>query len=135
MTTFDAALRDVCRVRRERTSTPLQALVLLNGPQFVEASRALADRVLQQHQDDASSALTAMFRMLTSRLPREVELQELLSLFHAQQEYFRAHPADTEQYLQVGDYRATHDSDRPRLAALSIVANALFSYDEVQMMR
>src|SRR5271157_3358961 len=69
MTTLDAPSREACQVRRERTNTPLQALLLLNEPQFVEASRALAERTLREAGPTTDERLSYMFRLATSRLP------------------------------------------------------------------
>ena len=76
MMTLDASKRDVCRVRRERTATPLQTFVLMNSPQFVEAARVLAERMLfKKTAKTIESLLSDMFRSLTSRRPNERELQ------------------------------------------------------------
>ena len=69
MTTFDAPSREACTVRRERTNTPLQALLLMNEPQFVEASRALAERTLREGGPTTDDRLTYMFRLATARRP------------------------------------------------------------------
>ncbi|MCA9147524.1 MAG: DUF1553 domain-containing protein, partial [Planctomycetales bacterium] len=92
MTTFDAAKRDVCQVKREKTSSPLQAFVMLNGPQFVEASRQLAHRQLQQTPDKPEQAVLQMFRLLTSRSPSAQEQQILLKLYEANRDRFAAQP-------------------------------------------
>ncbi len=134
MTTFDAALRDVCRVRRESTSTPLQALVLWNSPQLVEASRALAQRIERRYPTDERAAVYDLFRMLTARAPAEAESEVLIQLWRKQEAYFREHPQQTDSYLTVGDFRADKMIDKFRLAALSTVANAFFSHHDVQWM-
>ncbi len=133
MMTLDAAKRDVCRVERERTSTPLQSLVMLNGPQFVEAARALATRLTLQHGDDLKATFTDMFRLLTSRPPTEKELQILTELYEQQLAYFNEDPERAAKYLTTGDHRADKKLDPARLAALSSVANALFSFHETVM--
>ncbi|MDA0808843.1 MAG: DUF1553 domain-containing protein [Planctomycetota bacterium] len=131
MMTLDASKRDVCRVRRERTSTPLETFVLMNGPQFVEAARVLSEAILKQHADDDRASLSEIFRTLTGRLPAEDEL-EILAELHAQQlEYFVSHAGQAAEYLKTGQRAADASLDANRLAALSTVANALFSFDEV----
>ena len=135
MMTLDAAKREVCRVRRERTSSPLQAFVLMNGPQFVEAARALSQRLLEKHGDDTAAMLDGMFRTLTSRMPRGDELQTLLDLMEQQQRAFEASPARAEEYLRVGDWKADAKVPPARLAAAASVANMLFSYDECVIRR
>jgi hypothetical protein len=131
MMTLDASKRDVCRVRRERTSTPLETFVLMNGPQFVEAARALSQSLMQQHGDDDGAALIELFRTLTGRRPAENELKILTDLHRQQHEYFVANPGNAAAYLKTGQQAADVKLDANRLAALSTVANALFSFDEV----
>ncbi|GAB5443256.1 MAG: DUF1553 domain-containing protein [Fuerstiella sp.] len=134
MMTLDASKREVCRVKRERTASPLQALVVMNGPQFVEASRALADRLLKDHADSTQMLLDRMFRMLTSRQPSERDSAILLKLWKQQHEHFQQQPDAAKQYLSVGEYSAEH-TDLPALAATANVANMLFAYDEAMMKR
>jgi hypothetical protein len=129
MMTLDASKRDVCRVRRERTASPLQALVLLNSPQFVEAARGLAARVLTQRGDDMDGALVDTFRWLTGHRPDEQQLQAVRALFSWQLNHFQNHSADRDAYLQIGRLRVADSIDRNRLAALATVANTLFNYD------
>ncbi|MCH2179161.1 MAG: DUF1553 domain-containing protein [Mariniblastus sp.] len=111
MMALDAAKRDVCRVKRERTSSPLQALAMLNGPQFVEAARALSYRLIEQHGDDHSEEVAVdMFRILTSRRPTEVEVTIIQKLFLSQLDYFKADPDAAREYLsqgKFGDYGAS----------------------------
>ncbi|MDE0864048.1 MAG: DUF1553 domain-containing protein [Rubripirellula sp.] len=111
MMALDAAKRDVCRVKRERTSSPLQALAMLNGPQFVEAGRALSQQLLTRHGNDAVDAITQdMFRMLTSRRPSEQEATVIRTLYRTQREHFLANPDAVLEYLsngQFGDYAKT----------------------------
>jgi hypothetical protein len=135
MMTLDAAKRDVCRVRRERTSTPLQALVLMNGPQFVEAARVLGQRLIQAHPDDMHAVLDEMFRVLTSRRPTEGETAVLKKLYQQQLGYFQEEAGRAAEYLKTGDAPVDQSLDAPRLAAAASVANALLSYDEAVMRR
>ena len=108
MMALDAAKRDVCRVKRERTSSPLQALAMLNGPQFVEAARALSHRLIEEHgEDDVESIVVDMFRTLTSRKPGPRELAVIADLFQSQLEYFQGNPEASRAYLangKFGDY-------------------------------
>lgn len=134
MMTLDASKRDVCRVKRERTASPLQALVVMNGPQFVEAARALADRLLQKHQSEIDAVLVDLFRTLTSRKPTDKDLAVLKRLWQQQQQHFQADPTAAEDYLSVGEYDG-QSSDRAALAATASVANTLFAYDECLMRR
>ena len=130
MMTLDASKRDVCRVRRERTSSPLQAFVLMNGPQFVEAARGLAQRLLQQHQQDSESLLIDLFRILTSRRPSGAELEVLHELYGQQLAYFRADEQRAVQYLKTGEHQRDQQLDLIQLAATSVVAGVLLNHDE-----
>lgn len=104
MMALDAAKRDVCRVKRERTSSPLQALAMLNGPQFVEAGRALSQRLIDEHGDDVDAIVGDMFRVLTSRRPSKQETQVIKTLYATQQKYFLSHPEAVREYLSIGQY-------------------------------
>ena len=131
MMTLDASKRDVCRVRRERTSTPLEAFVLMNGPQFVEAARVLSETILNEINEDHDAALVYLFRTLTGRRPDQSELTILSDLYSQQLEYFTSNSEKAAAYLKTGQRQANPKLDTNRLAALSTVANALFSFDEV----
>lgn len=134
MMTLDASKRDVCRVKRERTASPLQALVVMNGPQFVEASRMLADRLIEEHGPDDNAVLTDMFRLLTSQHPTETDRQVLLTLLNGQSRAFADDLDAVDAYLAVGEAAAAAD-DRVRLAAWTSVANTLLAFDECMMRR
>ncbi|MFK7768931.1 MAG: DUF1553 domain-containing protein [Mariniblastus sp.] len=137
MLTLDAAKRDVCQVKRERTSSPLAALVQLNNPQTVEASRKLAEKVMADHranEESKSKITTDIFRTLTSRFPTEKERGILESLFDSQLKYFEDNETATNAFLAVGDSKSTIDTPAA-LAAWSSVVNTLFSFDECVMKR
>ena len=125
----------MCRVKRERTSSPLQAFVLLNGPQFVEAARAFSQHLLKTHGDKTDAALDEMFRTLTSRKPSNDEAGVLRRLFAAQTKLFEANPKQAEQYLKTGDVAADASLSKTRLAAMTVVANTLMNFDESVMKR
>ncbi len=130
MRTLDASKRDVCRVKRERTSSPLQAFVLLNDPQVVEASRALGEKLIQKHGEKNEAALIELFRLLTSRKPKASEIKILQTLYEGQLKGFQADPKSRDQYLNVGEKKAPKGISLDRLAALATVANMLYSFDE-----
>ncbi len=130
MIALDASKRDVCRVKRERTASPLASLVLINGTQFVEAARATAVRVLQSQPENAESTLVEMFRLSTSRPPSDREIQIVRQLFERQLAYFQQHPEQRSQYLSTGEFQVPEAIDPSRLAAFSVVANMLFNLDE-----
>ena len=135
MMTLDAAKRDVCRVKRERTSSPLQAFVVLNGPQFVEAARAIAQKMLQQHSEDDELAIESLFRTLTSRKPSAAELRVLKQLHEQQREIFTDDPKRADAYLKSGDFAVAKGVEPVELAAMTVVANTLLSLDEGLMKR
>ncbi|MDG1894260.1 MAG: DUF1553 domain-containing protein [Fuerstiella sp.] len=134
MMTLDAAKRDVCRVKRERTSSPLQALVVMNGPQFVEAARMLADRLLQKHGNNDQVLLAGMFRLLTSRPPANGEASVLQRLLQDQRTHFRADAEAAAKYVAIGEAESV-SKDIANLAAWTTVANVLFVHDECMMRR
>ena len=129
MMVLDAAKRDVCRVARERTASPLEAFVLMNGPQYVEASRALAERLLTKHSTPDAS-LVDLFRTLTSRIPTKNERAVMQSLLKEQQAYFADDRERAANYLEVGERAVSESLDSVALASLTAVTNALFNYDE-----
>ncbi|MEZ6059501.1 MAG: DUF1553 domain-containing protein [Planctomycetaceae bacterium] len=134
MTTLDAAKREVCRMRRERTSSPLQSLVVINSPQFIEAARILADRLIRQHGNDEAAIVDDMFRRLTARHPDDTERDSLLALFEQQQRHFADNQDAAKAYLAVGEAVAQSE-DSVALAAWTSVANTLFAYDGCMMRR
>lgn len=129
MMAFDAVKRDVCAAKRETTSTPLQALVLLNGTQFIEAARHLAETAAQEHPDDLTGTLKEMFLRLASRLPDETELKILTRIHGEQKAHFEAHPEEAKIFLTQGHRKA--QAPTPGLAALTAVGQALLSLHEV----
>ena len=133
MMILDAAKRDVCIARRQTTASPLQALLLWNDPQYVEAARALAERVLKQDEASQAATLEILFRWLTSRRPHADELAVLASFHDEQRAYFRGAPENAEKLLSMGDQPRDPGVDPIELAALSAVAEMLLSYDETIM--
>ncbi len=129
MTVFDAPNRDVCTITRESTNTPLQALVLMNDPQFVEASRALAVR-MQREASQLEDQLMLAFRLVTSRKPSTSELSVLHSTYQRESQAFENDIDAAQELLQVGEY--PHPTDLPvaKTAALTIVANTLLCHDD-----
>ncbi|MEM1320528.1 MAG: PSD1 and planctomycete cytochrome C domain-containing protein [Bacteroidota bacterium] len=129
MMTFDAASRDFCMVKRQSTSTPLQALVLLNDPQIVEASRVLAYRAVDM-EERPEERIGAMFRLATSRHISELEGQRLLAYFNMEWERFKSQPKAAQELLSIGEYQQKELLSEPELAAYMLVANAIFNLDE-----
>lgn len=135
MLTLDAAKRDVCRVKRERTASPLQAFVMLNGPQFVESARGFAERLQARYRDDSRSALRHAFRRLTSRRPGEDELGVLEEMYRDQLEYFRNDSSRVDAFMEVGESKPAASLDGARVAATAVVINMLMNFDSCVIKR
>ncbi len=135
MLTFDATTREFCAVKRQTTATPLQALVLLNDPQFVEAARALAERAMKADCASLADRITFVVRALTGRRPSERELATLLSLYHEQHEEFRTGRADPRKLLAVGDAPLESGLDPAECAAMTVLSQAILNHDETIMNR
>lgn len=134
MMTFDASNREVCVVRRQSTMTPLQNLVLLNDPQFVEAARGLAESACLE-ATELEERLELAFRRLVTRKPSDCELAILLEMYQQQLQYFRENTELADKYLVVGDHRVDVALDRSEVSALSVVCQGLMSFDEFVMKR
>lgn len=128
MTTFDTGSRDICLVKRSETNTPLQALNLLNDPQFVEAARVLAQRVQREAGDRAGDQLRLAYRLVTGRRAEEAELRVLNSLYREELERYREQPDSAQALLTIGEF-PTNSTDVAHTAALTSVGNMLFSTD------
>lgn len=126
MSTFDAPSRESCIVNRERTNTPLQALLVLNDPQYVEAARALAQRTINEVGGDPAARVKHMFQICTSRQPTADELKRLVDGYKVDLESFRANPEAAKALAAEGDA-----DDLPKLAAWTLTANVLLNLDEV----
>jgi hypothetical protein len=127
--TFDVPKRVVCVARRDVTNTPLHAFVLLNGPQFVEAARVLAERLLVEHGGRGDEVVAAAFERLTSREPDAAERQILARMLAEQAEWYRGHPEDAARLLAVGQTPPREGLAAADVAAAAGVVNALMSYD------
>ena len=135
MLTFDATTREVCAVKRLPTATPLQALVLLNDPQYVEAARALAQRAVREGGSTCFDRATFIVRSLTGRRPADRELLALDALYREQYDEFRSGRADAQKLLAVGDAPRDPGVDPSELAALTVLAQAVMNHDETVMKR
>jgi len=131
MTTFDAPSREACQVRRERTNTPLQALLLMNEPQFVEAARALAERTLHEGGSAADDRLAYMFRLVTSRYPDAKDLAELSSALKDLTAHYTNQPGAAQQLIAAGETKPDPRRDRIELAAWTMIGNVILNLDEV----
>jgi hypothetical protein len=130
MLAFDAPTREVCTVTREVTNTPLQALVLLNDPQFVEASRAFAERILREAPDDPEAGVAFSFEAATGRLPGPDEAAILLRRYEEELAAYRADPDAALAYLGVGESQRDASLDPAQHAAWATVAALVLNLSE-----
>jgi hypothetical protein len=130
MDIFDGPTREVCVVRRDRTNTPLQALVTMNDPQFVEAARTLAQRALRASAGDVSAEFDFMTLRILARTLTERERKIVRSGYEDFLTHYRSDSAAAGRLLAVGESPVDQRLPAPELAALTMVANQLFSLDE-----
>lgn len=131
MNTFDAPSRESCIVRRERTNTPLQALLLLNDPQYVEAARGLAERTLSEGGDSIERRARFLFHTAACRQPSIDELADLVEAYQHELANYRSDGAAAEALLAAGGAPADAAVDRAELAAWTMAANVVLNLDEV----
>jgi hypothetical protein len=129
MTSFDAATRENCEVRASRTDTPLQALNLMDGEQFLEAARFLGQRMMKEGGSDADSRLRYGFRLALERFPSAAELDVLRRSLRFHMDYF-SNPQRAKEYLAVGDSPSDPKLNPTELAAYASVGSLLFNLDE-----
>jgi hypothetical protein len=135
MTLFDAPERNHGQVRRQRTSSPLQALVLLNDPQFVEAARKIGERMWRDAGPDRAAQITLAFRLLTGERPTSGELAVLESIYREQYEAFAVDPVAARRLLTTGDSPYDPAIEPASLAAAAMVASAIMNYDAAVIRR
>lgn len=124
---FDASNRDQCEVKRSRTNTPLQALVMMNDPTVMEASRVLAAKLLQE-KSSVKDKIFKAFRLIINRKPDEQELSILISYYGKQQKTLNKRKA--ERVLNVGEYPTPENLDKVTLAAMMEVVDAVYNLEE-----
>lgn len=129
MKTLDAPEREFCTIRRSRTNTPLQALLLMNAPQFVEASRHLGARMLAQ-ADTRTAQIEFGFRLVTSRRPSPSETGVLLDAYQQELDRLAAEPAAVDTILGVGASDQPSGQDRVSQAAMASIARILLNLNE-----
>jgi hypothetical protein len=153
MATFDAPNREVCTLRRTRTNTPLQALVTLNDPVYIEAAEALAQRMIADGGSDPPDRARLGFRICLARPPHDAELQRLVQLYERSRANFSERPEEAKKLLSgdtngdknggkmvdkkvpVKDGLPVKDADVIELAAWTVVGNVLLNLDETLMKR
>jgi mono/diheme cytochrome c family protein len=130
MLVFDAPFRETCVVRRARTSTPLQALNLMNDPTYVEAARALAQRMMLEGGASSEGRIALGFRLVAARSPWPSELEVLTISFRHMLADFHGDPTAADELLRIGESVSDPCLDRGELAAYTTVASTLLNLDE-----
>jgi hypothetical protein len=131
MNTFDAPSRESCTVRRERTNTPLQALLLLNDPQYVEAARGLALRTMKEGGATEAARAAFLFQTATCRPPSIEELTELVEAYRDELTHYRSDTDAAKKLTSGGTMPLDEKLERPELAAWMMTANVVLNLDEV----
>lgn len=127
MATFDAPSRSYCVVRRQKTNTPLQSLVTLNDPTFVEAARVLGEQITKEN--DTRAGIVAAYRRLTGRTPDAKEIDLLLELQRVEYTKFRDNPNKAKGWLTTGQYAVDRKLDTSLVAANTVVASTIMNSD------
>ncbi|MFB3922122.1 MAG: DUF1553 domain-containing protein [Terriglobia bacterium] len=130
LVTFDAPDREKCTARRAVTNTPLQALVLMNDPTYIEAARALAERTLEGAGRNSAQRINYAFRLATSRNPAPQELSILRQLAWRELAHYRRDKEAAAKLLGVGESTYDRKLDPSELAAWTTVASAILNLDE-----
>lgn len=134
MSVFDAPTREFCKSRRERSATPLQALVLLNDPQFLESARVLAEKLVRGYPQDDAARVDEAFRLLTSRHPDAEATAVLVGLIEEARHQFQANRQAAEDLRRKnGEASVDADLDAVEVAATTMLTRALLAYDECVM--
>ena len=131
MNILDAPSREACTIRRERTNTPMQALMLMNDPQFFEAARAFAERAIKEGGETPEARIAYLFETATARLPKPVEAELLLKTFQAHYQELKADPEAAKALITVGESAPDETLDAVEVAAWTMIANLILNLDEV----
>ncbi len=135
MINFDATSREICTIRRNTTSTPLQALTLLNDPQFVEASRVLSEKVQKEFPDSVTQQIVSAFRRSTGLKPNTAQLTVLQDQYEQSLRQFEREPLLSDSILSVGERPFDTVLSKEKTAALALVVSTIFNFDESYMKR
>jgi hypothetical protein len=130
MDAFDAPTRDTACTRRQRTDTPLQALVTMNDPQWVEASRALAERLIKQGGKEPAQRIQYLSELVLSHDPSPQMASVLQQSLRQMQEHYAADPAAARDLIGVGEKAHDRAIPAPELAAWTMVVSEVLNLDE-----
>ena len=131
MNILDAPSREACTIRRERTNTPMQALMLMNDPQFFEAARVFAERAIRLGGQTPEERIAYMFEMATAREPKSSEAKLLLDTMQVHAEEFKADPEAAKELITVGESKPDEKLDAVEVATWTMIANLILNLDEV----
>ena len=126
---FDASNRDQCEVRRLNTNTPLQALVMMNDPTVLEASRVLAAKLMNEN-NSVDQKIELAFRVIVCRKPTEKELSILKSYWNDELNNFKGDNQKAEKILGVGEYPMPEHADKIMLASMMQVITTIYNLEE-----
>ena len=133
MLAFDAPERQECTAQRARSNTPLQALVLLNDPSFVEAARVFAERIVREGGQNTEDRIRWAFQHALARDPSSEESSEIIELVDDEQTWYSERPEDARKLMQTGQAPAASEIDLIELASWTAAARALFNTHEFVM--
>ena len=130
MDAFDAPTRDAVCTRRQRTDTPLQALVTMNDVQWVEAARTLAERVIREAGPLPEQRINRMGMILLARVPPPQMAAVLEKSFNEMQKHYAANPKDARSLVKIGEHKVDKSISEPELAAWTMIASEMLNLDE-----
>ncbi len=133
--TFDAPDKYSCVVKRQKTSTPLQSLVLLNDPQYMEAARVLAEKMIKVGSNNVDIKLNYAFKALCGRAPKPNELKILNNMYQSEFSHFASNKLEAQKLVSVGEFKRDSTLDLADHAACTMVATTLINFDETIMKR
>ncbi|GAA4805778.1 DUF1553 domain-containing protein [Litoribaculum gwangyangense] len=135
MINFDMTSKEICTIRRTTTSTPLQALTLLNDPQFVEASRVLSEKVQKEFPNSLNQQIELAFRRSTGLKPNKEQLEILTGQYQQSLEQFKKEPVMADSILSVGEWPFDKVLSKESTAAMTLVVSTILNFDESYMKR
>jgi hypothetical protein len=130
MAVFDAPNREICTVERSNTNTPLQALVTLNDPTYIEAARKLAERVLKEEPADPEKQMALALKVVLVRTAEARELDTLKEVYQVRLSQYQADPASAHKLLAIGASPIDASLERIRLAAMTDVCHVILNLSE-----
>ena len=127
---FDTPTRETCTLQRQRTNTPMQALVTLNDEQFVEASRAFAQRVLNSPAKSFEERVNWAFELATGRPADSLRQEVLQESYNSQIKVFQKEPSRADELLTIGESSRDESLDKNQHATWTILCSMILNLDE-----